>query len=71
MKGPAPSLYGNDRFFVPVANIVKTYLPTATTMPDLDGSNARFLLRFACGNVLDFRTGEVRLAQPADRTGWG
>lgn len=64
---PAPTLYGNEHFFKPVCNIVKSYLPRAAELPALDGDTTRFLLRFACGNVLDFRTGQVRPCKPEDR----
>ena len=64
---PAPSQYGHTGFFTPVASILKSYLPSAKELPALDGEQSRFLLRFACGNVLDLRTGDVRKAMPADR----
>ena len=64
---PAPGKYGNKHFVSSVVDMLKCHLPAATELEDLDGDTARFLLRFSCGKVLDFRTGEVRPARPEDR----
>jgi hypothetical protein len=63
----AASIFGNKNFISPVVDLVKNYLPRAQEMPPLDGDRSRGLLRFSCGTVLDFGTGEVRRGQPEDR----
>ena len=63
----AASIFGNKNFISPVVDLVKNYLPRAQEMQPLDGDGARGLLRFSCGTVLNFITGEVRRGQPEDR----
>lgn len=67
VRGVAPSLFGNKNFFGPVCEIVKSYLPTASESPPLDGDQTRGLVRFSCGTVLELETGIARPAEPEDR----
>ena len=66
-QGAPPTYFGNDKFFRPVANLVKSWLPTASEVPDLDGNQSRGLIRFSCGTVLDLATGKTRPCEARDR----
>ena len=67
----AASIFGNKNFISPVVDLVKSYLPRAQELPPLDGDRARGLLRFSCGRVLDFVSGEVRQCTAEDRISLG
>ena len=61
------AIFGNKGFISPVVDLLKNFLPRAQEMPPLDGDVTRGLLRFSCGRVLDFRTGELRPGRASDR----
>ena len=63
------TIFGNKGFVSPIVDLLKNYLERDSTpkMPPLDGEQTRGLLRFSCGNVLNFHTGEVRPCRPEDR----
>ena len=64
-------VFGNADFLRGVVELTKGKLDGADGLAMMDGDASRFLLRFANGEVLDYRTGEVRLCGPADRISLG
>ena len=62
-------LFGNDGCIRGVASALRNELPhdRSNDVPALDGQGTRDLLGFACGTVLDFRTGQGRPCRPTDR----
>ena len=67
----AASIFGNKNFISLVVDLVKSYLPRAQELPPLDGDRARGLLRFSCGTVVDFVSGEVRQCMAEDMISLG
>jgi hypothetical protein len=63
------TIFGNKGFISPIVDLLKNHIARDGTadMPPLDGEQTRNRLRFSCGNVLDFTTGEVRPCEPEDR----
>jgi hypothetical protein len=57
--------YSNSGFVGPVAQFVAGLLPRATQR--LDGPSSRHVLVDACGHLMDFELGSMRLAKPEDR----